>query len=61
MTRLFKFGFTEAIGKGKVVPNYVICLKNLSNDALRPRRLQGYLRAKNPGLQEKNFKKRIEK
>ena len=31
----FQFGFTEAMHKGQLVPKCVICLENLSNDALR--------------------------
>ena len=35
-TNYLKFGFIEATEKGQVVPKCVICLENLSNDALRP-------------------------
>ena len=54
-TNYLKFGFIEATEKGQVVPKCVICLENLSNDALRPSRLQRHLQAKHPGLQDKSL------
>ena len=50
-----KFGFTEATDKRQIVRKCVICVENLGNDALRPSRLQRNLRAKHPGLQDKNL------
>ena len=50
-----KYGFADTTEKGKVVPQCVICLEKLSNDALRPSRLQRHLQTKHPGHQEKAF------
>ena len=35
-----KYGFIDTTVNGQVVPQCVICFENLSNDALRPSRLQ---------------------
>ena len=43
-------GFANAIVKGQVVPQCVICYEKLSNDALRPSRLKRHLESKHPGL-----------
>lgn len=48
-----QYGFTDATINGQVVPKCVICLETLSNDALRPSRLQRHLQTKHPGLQDK--------
>ena len=54
-TDYLKFGFIEATEKGQVVQKCVICLENLSNDALRPSHLQRHLQAKHLGLQDKSL------
>lgn len=48
-----QYGFTDATINGQAVPKCVICLETLSNDALRPSRLQRHLQTKHPGLQDK--------
>ena len=41
-----QYGFTDAIVNGQVVPRCVVCFQVLSNDALRPTRLQRHLQTK---------------
>lgn len=48
-----KFGFIDTIVNDEVVPQCVICFQNLSNDALRPTRLQRHLEKKHPDHQNK--------
>jgi len=48
-----KFGFIDTTVNDQVVPQCVICFENLSNDALRPSRLQRHLQTKHPGHQDK--------
>jgi len=48
-----KYGFIDATANGQVVPQCVICFENVSNDALRPNRLQRHLQTKHPGHQDK--------
>jgi len=38
-----KYGFIDTTVSGQIVPQCVICFENLSNDALRPSRLQRHL------------------
>ena len=45
-----QYGFTNCIVNGVVVPKCVICLKNSSNDALRPKQLQNHLKTKYSSL-----------
>ena len=48
-----KYGFIDTTVNGQVVPQCVICFENLSNDALRPSRLQRHLQRKHPCHQDK--------
>ena len=48
-----KYVFIDTTVNGQVVPQCVICFENLSNDALRPSRLQRHLQTKLPGHQDK--------
>ena len=47
------YGFTDAMVNGQVVRQYVICFQILSNDALRPTRLQRHLQTKHSCHQNK--------
>ena len=48
-----KYGFIDATVNGQVVPQCVVCFENLSDDALRPSRLQRHLKTKHPSHQDK--------
>ena len=48
-----QYGFTDAIGNGQVVPQCIVCFQVLSNDALRPTRLQRHLQTKHSCHQDK--------
>ena len=48
-----KYGFIDATVNGQVVPQCVVCFENLSNDVLRPSRLQRHLKTKHPSHQDK--------
>ena len=48
-----QYGFTDAIGNGQVVPQCIVCFQVLSNDALRPTRLQCHLQTKHSCHQDK--------
>nr|XP_039256336.1 zinc finger BED domain-containing protein 5-like [Styela clava] len=52
-SRYLQYRFTDATENGQVVAKCVICLQSLSNDALRPSRLQRHLRTKHSSLQNK--------
>ena len=48
-----QYGFTDAIVNGQVVSQCVVCFQILSNDALRPTRLQRHLQTKHSCHQDK--------
>ena len=48
-----QYGFTNAIVNGQVVPQCVICFQILSNNSLRPNRLQCHLQTKHVSPQDK--------
>ena len=48
-----QYGFTDAIVNGQVVSQCVVCFQVLSNDALRPTRLQCHLQTKHSCHQDK--------
>ena len=48
-----QYGFTDAIANGQVVLQCAICFQILSNDSLRPSRLQRHLQTKHSSHQDK--------
>ena len=48
-----QYGFTYTKAKDQVVPQCVMCFQILSNDALRPTRLQRHLQTKHSCHQNK--------
>ena len=48
-----QYDFTDAIVNGQVVSQCVVCFQVLSNDALRPTRLQRHLQTKRSCHQDK--------
>jgi len=48
-----KYGFSVIEKNGSHLPQYVICHIVLSNDAMRPRRLERHLITNHPSLKDK--------
>ncbi|KRZ48450.1 Protein ZBED8 [Trichinella nativa] len=53
--KYIKYGFVAIEKNGVEVPQCVVCLDTLSNDALRPTRLQRHLHNRHPELSKKTF------
>ncbi|KRX34620.1 SCAN domain-containing protein 3 [Trichinella murrelli] len=51
--KYIKYGFVAIEKNGVEVPQFVVCLDTLSNDALRPTRLQRHLHNRHPELSKK--------
>ena len=48
-----QYGFVKSFSNGKIVPQCIICNKQLSNDALRPSRLIRHLNNQHSSLKNK--------